>query len=221
MLRLDSSTGKCRSWATLTRNSAVGGSLFILNQSFQSWKQVQDHFIQFVAKKAEEGFKGTPAALLYQALFELPASVAACVSTYADQYAGGAALTPELVGEACRSIAELPAGETPGVSVACGKGCKGILTELESTPLYRLLLAETTKSHPLPLSLPNATMLVLCVAGSTELPELWGQLIGETVAALHEYPELNSEVQGLGQLLQLATGPNGSWRGSGSCGPCC
>ena len=102
-----------------------------------------------LSEMKKTGFDGSNAEYSWQTIFGLPSGLAAMVSTYADPYAAGEALTMGNVTRACSAMAEEGLltrvdGEAPS---ACLSDCSQILKELESTPLYQALTL-TLESNP-------------------------------------------------------------------------
>lgn len=222
MQRTDPSTGQCRGYATLRRDSTVGGTLFVLNRTFGTWHDLDRYFRSTLPDELErEGFTGTPAQYAWRAIFLLPSGIAAMVSTNADQFMAGHALDPDRVAGACAALAEIPS------TVACGAGCDGaceysqIVRELQSTALFRQLQGELKGSHPLPMSAEGAAMLLLCLARSVDFPEPLRSVVAETLDALPQHPGLEAEVQGLQNLVALAVGEDGAWFSNGVDTMCC
>jgi len=67
----------------------VGGSLFILSQTFQSWDEVEQHFIETLPKLEVPVSGLKKQDYLHNVIFGMPPYLAALVSTHADQYSAG------------------------------------------------------------------------------------------------------------------------------------
>ena len=205
MQRLDPSTGESRGYATLNKDNTVGGTLFLLNHTFGRFSEVATFFESDLPEQLKEaGFENSPEEYLWFSLFHLPGSIAGMISTFADQHAAGAALTPKSIQAACEA------------SYVCGTDCSPILTELQSTPLYQTLegLQKTKKSHPLPVSLESAVMLLLALNHSIQYTDPLQTIVQAAIGSLTDRPALKAEVEGLQKQLALAISPSGPWAAS-------